>query len=263
MNIGNLIEATPLEDQQFSALDTTAALIESGHIPSDKKALKMGASGVPLENGIAGEVIEKQVIRRKTVAILSKEAHSDSEGKIVVNDLDDPSRALLENEFVVSQVSPDQNRSVYIRLEGFDGQTDLYTSIKAAVDAAGIKHCTVRATIHGPLIAKMAVIKELPKHRLNNLQEVLEKLVPKELDSDPEGKFHFFGSITDAVSRKWDRWGNENMTKNPIYSTNGHYHGFSEDRKIGGHVLALKPQPGAVVELLIEPARVVQVSETA
>jgi hypothetical protein len=261
--IGALVNATPRKEQEFSTLEVDRALIDAGIIPTGKKSLKMGASGAVTKENRGAEVIEVTVFNVRgnisRAGVLTKAAWSDERNHIHVDSFVDPSRVLLENEFVVSEGDTRESNALLFEIDTTRGDVDLYQQIAKLAREARIEHYTVRCTIKGPLKAKLAVIKHLPDQPLGDLDDVKGVLVAKDLET--EDVFHFVGSRSDATSRRDKKWGK--ITGNEVYSPNGHYHGYSEDGKIGGHILALHPQPGSRVDLVLEPANVIQVVKKA
>lgn len=261
--IGNLIDAVPVKEQAFSTLEIDKALLEAGLIPKNSRVLKMGASGGFIENNRTAEVIETQLFDTRQsitdVRILSKAAWSDDNGKIHINSLEDERRVLLENEFLVTEKDIKESSGVLIQIEVQADNVDLYSLIAEATREVGLQHYTVRCTIEGPICGKMSVIKALPEQKIVDGQGIGAILVANEIENS--GIFHFVGSRTDAVSRQEQRWGE--ITGNKVYSPNGHYHGYSQNEQVGGHVSEIIPQPGSVISLIIEPAKVVQVKRAA
>jgi len=169
--------------------------------------------------------------------------------------LETPERVLLENEFIVEKGEIAENKGIFIEIDVKNYEVDLYTLIASATKNAGLDNYTIICSISGGVTANLAVIKGLPEQKIEDMSGVKNVLIAHELKNDSE--FHFVGTRSVEKSRQNEKWGQ--ITGNPVYSPNGHYHGYSADNKIGGHILGIKPHKGAKVRLVIEPARVVQV----
>lgn len=260
-----LVDGISEEDQTFSTLDVTQALIDSGLIQPNSTIIKMGPAGAVLKDEQnhkhGAEVIETTVIKTREetarVAHLDKAAWTDNDKQLHVDPLKNPDRVLLENQFIAKKQPLSESNAIFIEIDTDNYQPqDLYALIAQAAKKAGLEHYTIRGTTKGPVRTLNAVIKELPDHDLNTIEEVKTFLVPHQ--STTSSDYHFAGTKSDASSRYSDRW--KEITGNPIYSPDGHIHGRSEDKKVGGHCLKLIPQAGTKIYLIIEPAPVVEVS---
>lgn len=253
--IDNFVDAIPASIQSFSTLDIAAALRGAGLIPDEDEMLKIGASATLLSEDRGAEVIEGQIFRNRQAFLLTKAATADDEGNLKVFRLRDDKRVILENQVLLKRDKKEDNNGVFIRIQVARDDQDLYTLLANAIQTAGISHCSVRATIFGPLRAKVAVIRGIPAQSISSKSELNQELVP--FEKTTEGPFHIAGSITNASSRLSTGW--ERVMNDAMYARKGHHHGYSEKGDVGGHILALYPQPSSTVEIIIEPARVVQV----
>ena len=253
-----LVDAVPQQEQEFSTSDINRALVDAGLI-SEGRVMKMGTGGAVVEGGRGAEVIEATIFdtRDGVVNVMSKTkaAWSDDEGGLHVTDLDDDRRVLLENEFLVEERTMRESNALALQVDVESDDVDLYRLLANAAEKAGLKDYTVRCTIDGPFKAKIAVISALPDERIETMEGVEEVLVVNNVEAD--SVFHFTGTRSDQVSRHSERWGE--ITGNPVYSPDGHYHGYSTDGKVGGHILEIKPQRGSKIMMIVEPARVAQV----
>lgn len=260
-NINNLLKAVSLLDQKFSILEVIRALIKEGYIPPNQTVLLLGTAGGLLPDGKPAEVIEAQVIKGDVDYSLARFA-ARQDGQIEVNHLEDPTRIILENGFIVSQIGRENNsNAVYIRIEVDDDNNvpNLQELIYQAATAAGLRHYTVRGTITGPLEAELTVISQLPDQPLTKegMEDVKAILKTINYDNkDPKSVFNFVGTTTTAVSRRSDEWAKK--SGDPSYSPQGHWHGYV-GRSTGGHIRSLKPKKGSVVEIILEPTDVVQI----
>lgn len=262
-SIGNLTDAVPQTQQEFSTLDIAQALRQNGLIEDSQRYLKMGASGAVLDGGRGAEVIEAQYIASGTAAMLGKTASQNEQGVLMAQRSVDPARVLLENEFIVRNQEAEEGKSILIRLELEDTlDQDLVAIIDKAAQAAGLEHYTVRATIIGPVQADVAVISRLPERPIQSAAEIASLLVVGRQEAQSsENIFHFVGSRSTAETRVNQRW--QALTGSRIYpgERSGHYHGYSEDGEMGGHIRNLRPQAGSRVEIILEPAKVVSIEK--
>lgn len=262
-SIGNLTDAVPQVEQEFSTLDIAQALRQDGLIQDDERYLKMGASGAVVNKSKGAEVIEAQYIASGEAAMLGKTASQNEQGVLMAQRSVDPARVLLENEFIVRNQAAEKGKSILIRLELRENfEQDLIAIIDQAAQAAGLEHYTVRATIVGPVQADVAVISRLPERPIQSAAEIASLLVVGRQEAQSsENIFHFVGSRSTAETRVNQRW--QELTGSRIYPGEraGHYHGYSEDGKMGGHIRNLRPQAGSRVEIILEPAKVVAVEK--
>lgn len=260
--INNLVDGIAVEEQQFSTQKINDALIENGIIPSDLDAIKMGPAGAVVENGRGGEVIEATMFKtRKDVdKIMSKAkvAWSDQHGNLRVTTPQDDNRVILENQVVLTKKPIEESKAIAMEIDVTTPGVDLVKLISNAANAAGIEDYSVRCTISGPITTDLSVLTSLPQNPLQDMKEVGTYL-QKFPDVNFNGTFHFTGSRTALESRQSEKWGSPQFTGNPVYSPDGHYHGYGVEQEIGGHILNMRPNKGALVKLLIEPAEVVQV----
>jgi len=262
-SIGNLTDAVPQAEQEFSTLDIAQALRQNGLIQDSESYLKMGASGAVVDGGRGAEVIEALYIVSGKAAMLGKTASQNEQGILMAQRSVDPARVLLENEFIIRNQTAEKGKNILIRLELNEnlGQ-DLITTIDQAAQAAGLEHYTVRAIVIGPVQADVAVISRLPEKPIQSAAEIGALLVVSQQESQSsENIFHFVGSRTTAETRVNQRW--QALTGSRIYpgERSGHYHGYSEDGKMGGHIRNLKPQAGSRVEIILESAKVISVEK--
>lgn len=257
--IGALINAVPQAEQTFSTSEVNKALSDAGLI-AEGRVMKMGTSGAVVEDQRGAEVIEVTIFdtRDKVTSVTSKTkaAWSDEEGQLRVSSFDDDKRVLLENEFLVEERDMKKSNALALQIDHVESNDiDLYQLIAKAAEEAGFENYSVRCTISGPIKAKMAVIKALPEQRIENMEGVREALAVHDMQTN--STFHFTGTRSTQVSRQNERWGE--ITGNPVYSPNGHYHGSSVDGKVGGHIQGITPQKGAKILMIIEPAKVAQI----
>lgn len=261
-SIENLTEARTQEEQEFSSKEIAVALVRDGIISVEDVVLKLGTSGAVLEGGAGAEIIEGQIIKDGKIGIVTKAATKGESG-VEAGRIDSDKRVLLENEFIVKRQNPEEGKAIYISIavEG-DGEknVDLVSLIDQMAQSIRLENYTVRATIIGPLKADVAVIKDLPEEKIKNAQDIGKLLVVGSQKSGNENnKFHFVGTRTPARTRQSDRW--KKITGQGVYPGDkaGHYHGYSEDGRMGGHLRNLKPQLGSKLEIILEPAEVVKV----
>lgn len=260
MGIGALIDAVPQGEQEFSTNAVNRALVEAGLVP-EGRVMKMGTSGAVVDEQRGAEVTEITIFetRGKVTEVMSKSkaAWSDAEGNLQVSKLETDKRVLLENQFLVVEGKMDDSNALALQIDVGNSDVDLYQLIAKAAQQAGFEDYTVRCTIEGPMQATVSVIKQLPEQKIENMDGVKDVLVQYTVENNVT--FHFVGSRSAQVSRQNERWGD--ISGNSVYSPNGHYHGYSVDGKVGGHIIGIKPQPGAKVMMIVEPAKVVQVVE--
>lgn len=256
--IDNLVNATLVGNQKFSTLDVAKALREAGIISSEDKYLKFGTAGTVIDDDRPAEVIDAQVIVKKYDYYLARAA-ARQDGSISLKHLGDPQRVLLENEFLVKEIGKEKNdNSLYIRINVGDKPQDILSLVYEAATAAGLEHYTIRGTVYGLIKADLAVITKLPDQSLseNGMDDIASILAVSQYETNnSNGEFHFVGTTSNAVSRQSEKWGKK--TGNEIYSPQGHWYGYSNEG-IGGHIRNLTPQTGVVVEIILEPAKVVQ-----
>ncbi|MFA5948162.1 MAG: hypothetical protein WC806_04275, partial [Candidatus Gracilibacteria bacterium] len=225
----------------------------------------MGTSGAVIDDAEierGAEVIEAIILKTKNgvtdVISKSKAAWSNDKGKLQISNLEDDKRVLLENKFLVYEGDMKESNALAIEIAVGNSDVDLYKLIADAGKAAGFNDYTIRCTIEGPVKAEMAVIRALPEQKIIDINGINNVLVTDTMETDGKNSvFHFTGTRSGQISRQSDQLGE--ITKNRIYSPNGHEHGYSTDGKIGGHIRNIFPQKGSTVRLIIEPAKVVQI----
>lgn len=254
-----LVDAVPQKEQEFSTTKVIDALHAAGLIPKNKLVMKMGTSGAVIQGGHAAEGIELMAIENKNGNTITKTmaqaAWINKEGSLRVTPLNNDKRVLVENIFLTEEKPLSQSQAIFLEVGVEKDGVNLYKLLAQSATAAELKDYTIRGTIKGPVKIKTSVVRELPQERMENMDDVKKAL--KFFDRDLEKcTFHFTGTRSHQKSRRDPRW--KKISKDPVYAPFGHIHGYCCCKNIGGHIIEMRPKKGAVVKIILEPARMVE-----
>ena len=255
----NLLNALPAEEQSFSTDDINKALADASLI-SEGRTLKLGASAALVEDGRGAEVIENTALitRNKITRTLhmAQAAWTDESGALRLSPLPGKERIIVEHEFLVEECGLKNSNALAMEIEVGKEEVDLYPLIAKAAQEAGFEDYSLRCMVEGPLRATVSIAKTLPvkpiraKEEFGGLSTTYQN---KEVDST----LYIVGTRSVGTSRRSERL--REIAGDPVYSAAGHYHVYSADGEIAGHLQALRPKPGSTIRVILEPARVAQV----
>ncbi|MBP9718744.1 hypothetical protein KBD59_05640 [Candidatus Gracilibacteria bacterium] len=265
--IDDLIDPT---NRSFSTSEVNRALMAEGILEPTQWCRKIGASGAIFPDHRGGEVIEDQTFMGRAVMSSARVASINrtgrDSGRITVEDLGTNERAILENAVVFRQTGSRENPGLHIR--GIvENPGDVITAVAGAAREIGVSHYSLRCEVMGELSAGVSVLRHAPSKVLTSIDD-LAKILERQTWGG-HGHFSFGGSRTDATAtRQSDRWGK--IAGSSLYAPDGHYHGEGTVRiqgevddlyklPIGGHIVSLSAQPNSRLELIFEPAKVVQI----